>query len=629
MKFCFALILLASASNAVAQEVISCDGTSSPAVCASSSGLSIVTPLIAGQGKSVPVKLNNPGEKILIPSSAGQAVTLTTLPGSQPSNYWVQISNSNAVDFNGDLSTKLKTSALTETAQDSSNIVLTGGMLNTVTLNLSGYSGQSAKSFSAECAIDIQAGVFGEASLAYFIARRKQDLNAPKLNCDTTDIQWLESNAQSYSKFCPAGTTPLPQDNANNPAFTVQRLAPKNKCKLQADGRACSIVGDQFKCTLSISNPIVGNYREGTGIYGSVFADFTGISSILLPLIFLPGNEFTPQGQNNFASQSISSASSAAGHLVSVISETTSPNSAACTFFFGRNVGCKAYYEIVTHKVTVSIDDSQFFYPLGGDQNQAISNQCSPWIDSKTDVTYNYPGYQLKNQDASFGLNRIQSLNLGLLCPSYAQQSYNIVDYPSTASNYGRNILSITSEANMTSARQYQYVNDSCPTGQTLESTDQYHFNSTWTETDNCTLSSCPSANLYYQKLTLPYQTMVLNRGQPGANHGSAAVFAYDIKSVNITSNPGHDGSSGAVDIQNPTTTKYCAQVKDFSNAVDVHDVQSVRPSVTLDQVNFSAYQTSLPDPVPVRIYDTSSTPYVFKRIDSSVRDWLMHITDN
>jgi hypothetical protein len=643
MKVIAGVLTILISVSAYAQEYISCDGTSLPAACVSSSGSSLFSPVLSGVGVTVPVQITNTAEKITVPDSSATAVIFKTLPASLTTNYWINLNNLSRVDFSGDFAAKTKTTSPEELAPDASSMVLTGGMINTLNLDLSGFRGQSAEPFSTKCATDIAAGAFGQGALSVFIQRRKDDPNVPKHQCDAVDLQWLESNPANPS-YCPTGTSDIAQDGLVNPVFSVQRLAPKNKCQLQADTRACSINGDRFKCQLRFNQPLVGSYNDGTGIYTGLFQQ---VISFLPGLNFIPffigGVQFVPQGDNIYAYESVNSATSASGHPVSVQERIAKTNGPECTTVdpclgaFGgcrQTIGCKPYYDEMTHYVSATVEDSAFYYPFGGDQADAISNLCASWIDPINDVTYNYASFQLKNEASSFGLVPQASINVApatsdVLCESYAQENYNITDFPYFSENFGRNVLSITSESTLKPIRQYEYVSGDCPVGETKASNDQFHYSPSWVETLSCTSGSCAGANLFFNKINFAAQNMSMSRGQPGAERGRAAVFVYDVTTVVVTAVPGLDGSSGAVDVQIPTTIKYCASIKDLTNAIDIHDEQSLHPSVTLNEVDYKAYAVARADGTPTKAYDTASRPYVYKRIDSSVRDWIFQLTNN
>jgi hypothetical protein len=125
-------------------------------------------------------------------------------------------------------------------------------------------------------------------------------------------------------------------------------------------------------------------------------------------------------------------------------------------------------------------------------------------------------------------------------------------------------------------------------------------------------------------------RAIALGQGQPGADRGKAAIFVYDAASINVVSASGSDGASGAIDIAIPITKKYCAAVNDLNNARSAYDAQAMTPSVTLAEVDYGLYSVTLPTTALSRTYNNAAAqPYIFKRVDSSVRDWIAQLAGN
>lgn len=641
MKFWVALTLILTPISLFAQEVITCDGTQGTSICQSSMGVSTFVQIPTGVGVSVPNRTTSAAQKISIPKSGGIDLNLKTLAGSTSSNFWVSISNDLAVDFKADLSSKIQTDNVLEIPGDASSIVLTAGLLNSVTLNLSGYNGKSSTSFSYICAKDIARGRFGEEALNNFIVRRQNNPNLPTDQCDSTDIKWIEQN--THDSFCPAGTKDIRVDDTPNPSFNLTRLAPKNKCKIQKDTRQCLVKGNRYNCQLTAKYHRLGEWHPGVINLPLrfLFSLPIVVPDYPVPDIFANGFHATgdPSAKDNIT-RVTSSKFSQPGSL-KVVSDTmtksgqpgwdcypfgyTQGSILGASFKFCIGVeGYPDWREVWNHTVVTEYSSSTFYISSDKSAATAISEQCEPFIDKTNDLQlFTSHGEVLGMDSMNFSLPSAISIHeepktTSLLCSSYVRENFP-----------ERNVLEITTEPSLNPERQYEYAEGACPEGSTVESVDQNHFNSNWLETYACTKDNCPNTSLFYSRTPKYEETTYLLPGQQGGDRGRAAIFAYDVNLVNVQSGTGSNGESGSINIQVPTTVKYCVDIKDYSNTSDIHNVQSQTPSVTINQIDYSLYDITLPDALPSHIYDTTSKPYVYKKLDSSVRDWVIRLTDN
>jgi hypothetical protein len=588
MKALVLILLIYLPISLFAQEVVTCDGSQGSTSCQSSAGVSTSVPVSNAVGLSVPIRTTQNAQKITIPKEGGISLTLKTTPSSAPSNYWVTINNDLAVDFNADLSSKTPTPESIESPKDASSLVLTAGLVNSVDLNLSGYQGKSSPDFSHLCAKDVSQGLFGEDALNNFIQRRLTDPNIPTDQCDNTDLVWMEKN--SHDVFCPAGTVDIRDDENPSPTFQLTRLSPKNKCKRQEDVRSCLIRGNIFNCRINIHYDVLGVYHKGTSF---------GSNYIFNPQFLLASHPITNTTSANFPGTT---------RIVSQTNvQTAGPDYFCPSFDLFGCVGGEVYHtwrENWAHDLIVEYTDSTFVVPSDRSNADAIQAQCKGFIDKDDLKIYTAEGELQVPRPLPFSLTTPIPLDYGtetknLECTSFAQNNFSY-----------RNILEITSEPRLDPTRSYDYVNGDCPTGSTVETYDQLHFNSNWTDTYSCNKDVCPNTSLFFSRQPKSNTTANLARGQQGADRGRAVLFTYDVKNVNVAA-------------------KYCVDIKDYTNSSDIHFAQTQTPSVTMNQIDYKMYDIKLPDPIPDRIYDSTSKPYIFKRIDSSVRDWIIRLTDN
>jgi hypothetical protein len=715
-RLVFAVLFLSRIASA--QEAILCDARTGYAQCSSSQG--------ASQFHAPSGTPNR--EKVNISDSAGLDISLSTTPASKPLDYWVNIDTKASADFRADLSTKLLTNDPSEKANDASSIILTGTILNAVNINLSGYSGSTAKDFSYRCAQEIAAGNVNDEVLNYFVSRRNLDPNIPKNQCDTIDLKFISNSV--HDSICPTGTTDLHSDDLPNPSLVISRLQPKNKCMTQHDVRTCRIQGYRYRCRAA------GFYQDQNGggsfngwpittvggghVQNIVGANFDGKStSIMYAEVYNPGFHGV-DGLTNHGFSAVIDGSDFFSTSVpyddksnTVFYATNDPSISGYSTVF--NTGRPAWGPFVAGETSTG-----YGWGTGGDYAQLITENCEARYGSKKSTfravvapgTASYTaresicgGYdsagnpfyaQLPNVDTGYGAQYTAPYGLvddNIASPEnnghvikgrYVSDGYSTTAVPQLDSkgryipgcfdndvvhevtervpqsvvfyldiepvledttvtdktcpnfatqdsrfNFASTITGVTSEMSITPQRSYQYVSESCPTGWSVVATDQLHFNPAWSESYACTSVSCPNANLFTSTVNKSLKTIILNGGQTGADRGKASVFVYDVKSVNVLAVPGADGAVGRIDLTIPSTVKNCASISDLTNAPTTQSSQSLTPSVTFSKVNYSAFDITSPDPTTNRIYDSTSKPYVYKRIDSSVRDWITKLSGN
>jgi hypothetical protein len=529
---------------------------------------------------------------VTIPQDAGTDLHFLTSPLSRPQTYWLGVNNIAPVDLQIDLSAKTVTQG--DSPEDASNLVLTGGYINSLILSVSGYQGRDADNLSKRCAASISAGLLGDAATARFVQRRNTDPNAPRNECDAKDL--LSISQSERNSFCQSGTADINRDDTVNPSFLLKRLSYKNQCIHQEDKRQCQISGQSRKCQVVFVEQFPGPCHDGT-------FDKCGF-----------------QVKDDRYARAVTQVRSSTPHPVSLampMENRRIDGGQSCGTFT-----CDQYTEQYLHITTVNVDDSTFYQdPSITSDGTAVTRFCEPFIDAEKEVEvfagngFYTPGggsYALSTPVQVFS----QPETINKLCSSVALETQP-----------GRNVLEITKELSVSVSRQYQYSADVCPAGWAINSYDQKHFNPDWSEIYSCTKDNCPNSNLFYQKVSKSILQLNIDRGQSGAERGRAAVFAYEVGSSVVTDTGGQDGRSGAINIDIPSTTKYCADVRDLNNSASNADV-SMKPSITLNEINFSAIKAVLPDTNPARIYKAASETYIYKRVDSSVRDWLNRQVD-
>jgi|GEM_PF-5822996 len=639
---------------AFSQENIVCTGNAGQSVsCQSSTSLSQIAPVTSNTATSIPANTVPNANFILVPAAAGKSISITTTPLAPASNLWVTIQNTEPVSLNLDLSSKANSSS--DAPTDASNVVLTAGRIDGLTLNISGYTGASTQNFSEKCASDISKGVFGNDALQYFISSRLANPNLPQDRCLPADLSWLGLHPDvSDGNYCAGGTSDIGDDNDLTPIFKLTKYANKNKCLMQNDTRPCAVVGYKYKCAVKIY------YTRQGKEFGS------GLSSV--------------GADGGYGLPDPTTVRSKSGHPVTLIYEfhTWDNSPGSCSFGTNLTGSCQNKFQTVYVVAYVRYEDSTFFLPTlldttlsnslndGGAELTPEANQyCQGFlggtaganppstlpadlyidIRSGSGPTLFPDGYLSLNPDLHFGytgmfsavtdmtpINDSPSLinptppstTTNQLCETYATNTYN-TSLQYTDPNYGRNVLSITTEPALTSARSYEYVDGACPVGENLVANDQLHFNLNWTTTISCSSGGCPGGLFMSYPTNSALQVATLSKPQSGAEHGKAVVFAYDIGTLAIQNSAGKDGTGGLVDITIPATIKNCATIKDLDakNPADQYLSQARIPTVLLNQVTLTPYSILAPDVTQSRIYDTSYYPYVYKKIDSSVRAWV------
>lgn len=149
-----------------------------------------------------------------------------------------------------------------------------------------------------------------------------------------------------------------------------------------------------------------------------------------------------------------------------------------------------------------------------------------------------------------------------------------------------------------------------------------------WIESYSCSNGNCPGTTLQWNSGNLfKRQSLQLSPGITGSNKGTASVLAYNINSVSSSAKAGADGSSGSNNVVAPPTIKYCYNKQDLGSLIssggDQNSPQSVTPSLTVFRVPVQAYDVKAAPTITNTIYDNTTMPSIFTRVDSTVRDWV------
>lgn len=603
------LLLVTNFSEA--QESITCAKNSDIPTCSTSEN-TIYQPSI-----SIP-KIS----RITVKKDSGTSVSFQTDVESNPHTYWIDLEQEEPVTFQGNLSSKLSNPNSFDSPRNASSLILTGGILNSVNLDLSGYKGKSAKDFSYKCAEDVLSGKFGAAALNNFNSRRVDDPNLPVDQCDNTDLVWISENERDT--FCPDNSTDSNQDNILNPIYNLRRLSYKNKCLYQEDVRSCRFKGQARKCR-STYEQVVRWECDANLRSECIFFKPQEVKYLLDPV-----------------TEAISSK-----HNLSVVSST-----AKLTQYEERS------YQVWKRTVVLEFDDSLFYYdPAVRSESNAFNAFCESnynftnstlqfyqsehdsrtpgfWFDPKTYQPLTFDQDEEGERDGSGPYIVIPQKFTPAV---YHLSPSNEVNFTQTTTNQrcslyaanlaGRNILEIVSEASLVSNRTYEYFVGACPSNWSLASTDQLHLKYEWSEEFSCTIGNCPNTNLVQRESTHAKLTATLEQGQPGAESGVTHILAYDVKSAVLTSTPGQDGKTGRLNLTIPSTIKYCTNIRDL-NTTSNETITARRPEVDLFKILFKPYQVSLPATTPITNYQQPKHQ-IYKRLDSSVRYWLSRSTEN
>lgn len=511
--------------------------------------------------------LSTPGgnSRVLISKDLGTNICLSTPPGAEPTRYFVNVENESPVSLDFNLSSRAKTDLVSENVPRASSLVLTAGMVSNLNLNISGFQGKNGVNFSEICAKDISQGKFGDKTLNDFLSSRNLNPNLPKDRCLENDIKQIGLNQRDSpnTPICPPGSVDLNQDDNLEPSFQITRLKEEPFCRLQKDIRTCQVKGQRYRCGIRYYFSFYCSDPPCAKRYGpATTIDFLGT----------PVDAYLTNYQ--------------------------------IKRYWDNLGGLKSYRE--TWDYRWDYPGTDFYIPDGGLSEDQSNEFCAEYPIPPGGSYYIFPVFAANINDSYQTEDQ--------LCETKAFLSYF---------NPERGIVNITTQTQIEYQRSYSYYYEQCPEGWVEQRRDQEHNNPEWKETVTCTRGTCPKTLFSLTSSSAYMENVTLNSSQNGADKGKASLFLYDLLDFKAAQTQGKDGILSRADITQPNTIKNCVSVKDFSTAGSVLNSESKVPVVILNQINYKPYLISTPEPKASEPYTSVNTILVYKKTDSSVRDWI------
>lgn len=580
------LFLLFFNSLAFGQESLSCDSRGAVPYCQSSTGFAQT---------QVPDNQNNQVLKLFLPKDSGQDISLLTIPGSNPIRYFLQVENPDTVSLNLKLQSQATSDLVIEKVKDASSLVLMAGKVSSLNLDVSGYKGKDGQNFSKACALDIAQGKFGDDSLNHFLSTRALDPNLPKDQCQAPDIKNIALNQKDIPQntYCPDGSFDLGQDDNLNPTFQITRLKEEPYCRLQKDIRSCQTLGNRYFCGMQ--------YVYQNSCASGVFSGFCSNSYPPNATIYFKGQALTPYNNPTYSSWNYCSK-----WTLGVCSERTYVD----RWIYDWKLPDTEFYVAGTP----SADDNANYCGNFSVSWNGVTRDLNTWTALNT---YSYlPALDKSINDTYSTTNQLCDSNAYLVKPTESPYFYV---HPE------RGVTNITAELSIDYQRFYSYYQDVCPAGWELERLSQDHNNLFWSETLTCDKDTCPKIVYSFDETERFKTDITLNSSQSGADKGKAALFVYDLLESRFKQTPGQNGLLSQMDLEQPSTIKNCVSIQDLKNAQSVSDVQGKTPIVVLHRVYYKPYHVLLPQPGTKPVFNTDNSVQLYKKMDSSARNWIFN----
>jgi len=172
------------------------------------------------------------------------------------------------------------------------NAIIIGDMVNSLTVNLNGYSGKQGENASEICADNIKNNLYGTATLNYFNQRRSNDSTINPNACDSTDLNYMQ--ALDFTCDDPTYT----EVSSSNPLVQVYEIPKKATCTAIASYNYCV----KRTVTVSCNYSLWSSYNDSWVTPGQLFSDtFYNSDSLITRAVSYPYASSQGTGSNQNA----------------------------------------------------------------------------------------------------------------------------------------------------------------------------------------------------------------------------------------------------------------------------------------------------------------------------------------
>jgi hypothetical protein len=534
-------------------------------------------------------------------------------------------------DLNVNLSSSTKTAS-------AGNFVLIGDNFKNLTVALDGYSGAAGKNASALCASNIKAGLYGSDALSFFTNFRLNNPTVSQNNCVIDDITFLQTN-----KFkCDAGFKEITTTNSVY-SVNVQRVPKINRCQANLSYDVCLKKKVQVSCTWNIYNgtfsftgnitatsnsvtgvPSTANLTVGQVVFGTGMPSGTTITAV-------SGATVTLSNAATVTYPGASLSASAATQFATTISRTMPENQ----FNYYRNIMSDA--DICNNHVAQEVSDTSYSTPSGvtnprysnpNTYSGCASGNCY-WKEAALVSNLTTPGM---NNDAlaQGSVWELMSTTPGVSCDSslnpatgfwatYKTVNVNYVAYDPT--NAQCNAADIVTYSGGSINSTYPAISLDPNKNATWFYTGQAQESDFGSEVVECDLGNCPVDSVT-SDLTQTLDTITPGDGENGTQQGTGLLLIYDAQTVTTESKVGVAGAGGNNDIISQSGTRVCAKVRDVTSDGLASDFAKA-PMVNFNRYTWGAIKTTASGNPGQQPVNPGSAVVVWKKLDSSVRDFL------
>ena len=534
-------------------------------------------------------------------------------------------------NLNVNLSSSTKTAA-------AGSLVLIGDNFNSLTVALDGYSGSAGMNASALCASNIKAGLYGADALSFFNNFRLNNPTVSKNNCILDDITFLQTNKFS----CDSGFKEITTTNSVY-SVNVQRIPRINRCQSNLSYDVCLKKKVQVSCTWNIYNgafpftgnivvasnsvssvPSTSNLAIGQVVFGTGIPTGTTITAVA-------GATVTLSNSATLTYPGASLQAAATTQFATNISRTIPENQ----YNYYRNIMSDT--DICNNHVAQEVSDSSYSTPAGV-TNPLYSNPntysgCASgtcyWKETSIVSNLTTPGM---NGDAlaQGSVWELMSTKPGVRCDAslnpasgfwstYKTVNVNYVAYDPTNSQCNASDIVTYSGGSINST--YPAISLDPNKSATWFYTGQAQEPDFGSEVVECDLGNCP-VNSVTSDLTQTLDTITPGNGENGTQQGSGLLLIYDAQTITTESNVGVAGSGGNNDIVSQSGTRVCAKVRDVTSDGLSSDFAKA-PLVNFNRYAWGAIKTSASGNPGQQPVNPGSSVVVWKKLDSSVRDFL------
>lgn len=559
--------------------------------------------------------------------------------------------NSEAGNINIDLSSKLD--SIDKKIYDSSNGLIVGSFINSVSLNTSGYIGAKGKSSSDICYEKIMDGSYdtavgsGTEIKDNFTSRRSTDPSLPAAKCDSVDIDFIKTKISSAgtSAMCSPGYTVDPLASSSS-TFSLRRISKKRACiNNPTVGRICKFKKHVFQCGFGLGSQYGMNVTQinGDGVYPTIYWAVKRVYAPYFVARAYPSGGTDIAGLNtyldNYQSYSCHNECYANtkidGWVDNMIIQT-----------LGERYYEERHYDGDCSSESCTVDQFR-----RSSLYLRAQNYCAQWdIGFGTGCYGNSQGECVKGANWVSGWpgTRANGFYLGLqTIDDISSSSSESCEELGVRKGYSPSHSAYDMGPAISAETTWIPEANTCADGFTNAGT--YNDFSTCTDGDTaalcdgggdedstlCSSSSCEGAKMISNNRSYAPITSPLGEGEKGSRHGSISVFIFQMKgTATSTAYQGSDGDNGSEDLNIVGEKKVCKMIEDedyfdslTADSKAASKVASYRslPRIFIDNVDFKPLDTY---PVP-QVKTTYPTPKpdqnkVFTHVDNNVRKLIL-----